>query len=119
MTPGRDAEYGSMFGDLVRVRTTPVTQAAGLAERIGTVHGWSTPSLGYVRDVIGDPIDDVAIAVHFGDDKPAVWLAPDLVELVDHQPGTTMSIAGQEFVRSADGGWDPVPPADNTRDGRP
>ena len=69
--------------------------------------------------IIGDPADDVAVAVHFGDCKPAVWLAPDLVELVDHQPGITMSIGGQDFVRNADGGWDPVPPSGKARDGRP
>ena len=108
-----------MFGDLVRVRTAPATQAAGFAERTGTVHGWTTPSLGYAEGVIGDPIDDVAIAVHFGDDKPAVWFTPDLIEVVDHQPGITMSIGGHEFVRNADGGWDPVPSPGKAWDGRP
>ena len=115
MTPGLD----DAFGDRVRVRTTPVTTAAGLAGRVGVVHGWTTPSMGYVKEVIGDPVDDVALGVYFGDAKPAVFLAPDLVELVDHQPGATLSIAGDEFVRNADGIWDQVPPTGEARGGRP
>ena len=115
MTPGRDAE----FGDLVRVRTTPVTEAAGVAGRVGTIHGWTTPSLGYADHVIGDPIDDVALAVHLGGKDPAVWLTPDLVEFVSYQAGQTMGVAGHTYVRKADGDWEEVPPTAGTRQDRP
>lgn len=119
MTAGRDAEFGAKFGDRVRVRVTSATEAAGLAGRLGTIHGWTTPSLGYATNVIGDPIDDVALALHFGDDKPAVWLTPDLVEFVDHQAGLTMGIAGHEFIRRADGSWEGIPPTAGPGPGRP
>jgi hypothetical protein len=115
MTKGR----GTEFGDLVRIRTTLVTQTAGLAERIGTVHGSTAPSLGYVSDVIGDPIDDVAIAVHFGDAGPALWFTPDLVEFVDHQAGQTMRIGGHELVRRADGSWEESPSTPGSGKGSP
>jgi hypothetical protein len=36
-----------------------------------------------------------------------VWVAPDLVELVDHDPGATMTLAGvpKQWVRDASGEW--------------
>jgi len=41
------------------------------------------------------------------DDDPnnALWLDPDLVEFVDHTPGTTARIGNRSFTRSAGGEW--------------
>ena len=112
-------QSGVGMGDAARVRVTPVTAAAGIAGRVGTIHGHTTPSHGYVDDILGDPVDDVAVNVYFDDTKASVWLTPDLVEFIDHQSGTTIKIGDQEFVRVADGGWEKVPPEAGTGPRRP
>jgi hypothetical protein len=67
------------FGDRVRIRVGPVTETAGFAGRVGQVHGWTTPSMGYLDEVVvGDPLDDVAVNVNFGDES--AWFATDQVE---------------------------------------
>ena len=92
------------LGDRVRIRVGPVTETAGFAGRIGQVYGWTTPSLGYVDEVVvGDPLDDVAVNVNFGDES--AWFATDQIEFMDHGPGTTIGIGDKEFVRLADGTW--------------
>ena len=50
------------FGDNVRVRDVPATQAMDLAGLTGNVHGETTPSLTKV-EVIGDLKEDYAINV--------------------------------------------------------
>jgi hypothetical protein len=94
------------FGDRVRAIEHPDTRAAGIVGRTGVVHGYTTPSHGYLTDpIIGRPVDDVAIAVAFGDELGVLWIVPELIELVDHGAGTTMTIGGEGFVRLADGTW--------------
>jgi hypothetical protein len=93
------------FGDRVSIRSTPVTVASGIAGGVGLVQGHTTPSLGYVQDVVGDPTDDVAINVRFDDSD--VWIVPELVEFVDHAPGTTMTVGKTRLVRRANGSWEP------------
>ena len=96
-------------GDRVRVRSTPATVAAGIADRTGVVHGWTTPSLGYADDVIGDPVDDRAFNVKIDGSTDSFWLAGELVEYVDHGPGMTAVVGGTTLIRQADGSWTPVP----------
>ena len=50
---------------------------------------------------------DYAINVHFSELERSVWLAEELVEFVDHGPGTTMTIGDTTLVRRADGEWEP------------
>ena len=45
--------------------------------------------------------------IYLVNDDPnyALWLDPDLVEFVDHTPGTTARIGNRSFTRSAGGEW--------------
>lgn len=105
------------FGDRVRVRRAPETVAAGLAGRSGIVHGITTVSVTGVT-VIGEPEEDTAINVFFEESSEGVWLASPLVELVDHDPGATITLVGvpKRWTRNADGGWAEssrtIPPAE-------
>jgi hypothetical protein len=82
--------------DRVRILTTPVTLAAGFAEKSGTVYGATTVSLwGDLAgtdplDVVGAPKDDFAINVMFGDEAEGVWFATDLIELLERGPGVSI-----------------------------
>jgi hypothetical protein len=98
------------FGDKARVATAPATVAAGVAGKTGIVSGVTTPSITNVT-VIGDLVADVAICVMFEETRQDVWLTPDLVEVLDHNPGTTMTFDGVPltYVREADGNWKEVP----------
>ena len=93
------------FGDNVRIRSTPETEAAGLAGKHGSVSGFTTPSLADIP-VIGTPFEDYAVAVIF-EDGPVrdAWFSEDLVEFLDHAPGTEISVGNVRAVRNADGTW--------------
>ena len=57
-------------------------------------------------EVIGGLDEDEALNVHFDDDEVVdAWFRPDLVEFVDHSPGTTGRIGDAHLVRHAEGGW--------------
>ena len=92
------------FGDNVRIRATPLTEQLSLAGLVGNVHGETTPSVTGVK-VIGEVTNDYALAVMIEGQDEALWFAPDLVEFVDHAPGTTMEIGGRRFIRDASGQW--------------
>jgi hypothetical protein len=95
------------FGDNVRIRSTPRMQELGYAGRSGSVYGETTPSVSGV-EVIGEVTCDFALNVVFdnGDPKAGLWFAPQLVEFVDHAPGTQIRIGEMHLVRRADGEWD-------------
>jgi len=95
------------FCDNVRVRTTPETAAAGLAGLNGQVYGETTPSVTGV-EVIGEVDRDYAVNVFFTARNEGFWFAPQLLEFVDHGPGTVIEIAGKKAVRSATGEWKTV-----------
>lgn len=96
------------FGDNVRVRVTVVTEAAGLAGLPGQVHGFTTPSVTGIT-ALGDVKDDRAFNVFFKAHDKDFWLAPELLEFVDHGVGTTMQVGkGPKMVRTADGKWEPA-----------
>jgi hypothetical protein len=94
------------FGDNVRVLHTAETEAAGVAGLEGQVYGETTPSVTNV-DVIGELESDFALNVHFEDLDSSLWFAPDLLEFVDHAPGTEITLDGvpKRWTRSADGQW--------------
>lgn len=98
------------FGDHVRIRSTPETQAAGLAGLMGTVYGVTTPSILGV-EVIGTPADDLALSVYFEDSGEELWFAPDLLEVMDHAAGTEIRLDGvaKRWVRTSDGKWLELP----------
>lgn len=94
------------FGDNVRVRVTPQTESLGLGGAVGQVYGVTTPSVTGV-DVVGEVSDDCAFAVEFEGREEAVWFSADLLELIDHAPGTEITIEGvaKKWIRAADGSW--------------
>jgi hypothetical protein len=84
-------EHGAVgIGDRVRILASDLTANAGIAGRVGVVFGWTTPSMEYGAEILGDTPTDIAINVNLeGSSDPAasVWLAPEHVELVEHRPG--------------------------------
>jgi|SRR5215213_2823528 len=95
------------FGDNVRVRATPLTEELGLAGAAGQVYGETTPSVTNV-EVIGEIQEDYAINVFFEGRKESFWFAPELLEFIDHAPGTEITLHGvpKKWVRSSSGEWD-------------
>jgi hypothetical protein len=109
---GRSGAAGAMlpvmdFGDRVRIAAAPATEASGFASRAGIVYGWTTPSVTGV-DVVGDADDDFAYNVAFEEPIEDAWFAPQLVELIDHAPGTEAVVGDQHFIRDAEGEWHQV-----------
>jgi hypothetical protein len=98
------------YGDNVRIRRTPETERLGIAESIGNVYGETAPSETRV-DVIGQPTSDYALHVYFDSLKKSYWFAPEMLEYVDHAPGTEVHVHGSPFksVRQRDGSWKEVP----------
>lgn len=97
------------FGDHVGVRVTAATTTAGVAGRRGHVCGHTTPSVTGV-EVIGDLTEDFAVNVRFEDRGESFWFAVDLLEFVDHAPGTEIQLAGvpKQWVRTDSGAWQEI-----------
>ncbi len=97
------------FGDNVCVRETPATTAAGLAGLSGNVYGHTTPSVTGV-EVIGDLTEDFAVNIHFEGRGESFWFAVELLEFVDHAPGTEIQLAGvpKKWVRTESGKWQEI-----------
>ena len=98
------------FGDNVRIRRSPETERLGIAETIGNVYGETTPSVTNV-EVIGQLHSDYALNVYFESLKLSYWFAPEMLEFVNHAPGTEVHVHGSPFksVRQRDGKWKDVP----------
>ena len=62
-----------------------------IAGQTGIVHGETTPSVTKVEG-IGDASEDYAIAVMVEGQREALWFAENVLEFVDHQPGTVTLI---------------------------
>ena len=92
------------FGDNVRVVSTPLTVSLGLAGLTGQVYGETTPSVTRV-EVVGGAAADYAINVQLNGREETVWFAPELLEFVDHAPGTEIVIGNKRMVRTASGEW--------------
>ncbi|MEI4505720.1 hypothetical protein WBQ88_06760 [Sphingopyxis sp. CCNWLW253] len=94
------------FADRVRIRRTEETERLGLAGREGQVFGHTTPSVTDVA-VVGTLSEDYAVNVHFDELDEGFWFADDLVEMIDHAPGTVIALEGQdaEWVRLPNGEW--------------
>lgn len=72
------------FGDLVRIVSTPETERAGIAGRVGRVRGETQPSASGVA-VIGrvGVADDFALQVQLDGRSESHWVTLDLVEFID------------------------------------
>lgn len=97
------------YGDNVRILRTAETERLGIADMIGNVYGETTPSESRVV-VIGKPEVDHALKVYFDTLDTSYWLAPHLLEFVNHAPGTEVHVHGSPFksVRQPDGTWKDV-----------
>lgn len=91
------------IGDIVQILRAPDTIAAGFADRTGTCHGFTTPSVTGV-DVIGPGERDEALYVTL-DDGTAAWFDASLVTFLDVDAGQTAVIGSQRFVRLPSGEW--------------
>ena len=98
------------FGDNVRVRSVPETEAIGVAGLVGQVYGDTTPSVTGVS-VIGHSSANRALNVHFEGRGDTLWFVPELLELIDHAPGTEIRLKGvsKKWVRQANGEWTELP----------
>jgi hypothetical protein len=94
------------FGDRVRILPSAETEGKGIAGLVGQVYGQTTPSVTGV-EVIGELRTDYAINVFFDDRQESLWFARELVEFVDHAPGTVVTVegAGKKWVRTESGEW--------------
>lgn len=99
-----NSDLPGMFDNVI-VRDTPITAAEGIAGLSGQVYGVTTPSSTGI-EFLGDQSSDCAISVHIEGLRRELWVSPDLVDIVDHAPGTTVRVgSGPELMRSADGKW--------------
>ncbi len=73
-----------------RVRSSPETEARGLAGRIGFFVGETRPSSSGMP-VVGVATDDYALALYFEELEDEFWFPPDLIDLVNAD--------GSPFVR--------------------
>jgi hypothetical protein len=94
------------FGDRVRIRLHAETATAGIAGRLGLVSGITTVSVTGV-EVVGSPTEDIALNVEIERTGECVWLAPALVEFIDHNPGATITLDGvpKRWTRDGSGHW--------------
>jgi len=91
------------FGDNVRVLRTPLTEKRGIAGITCNVLGETTPSVTGV-EVIGELTDDFALHVQL-EDGDGFWIVPELLEFIDHAPGTEIVVGNVRAVRQEDGSW--------------
>jgi hypothetical protein len=66
--------------------------------------GATTPSRTAV-DVIGVGHSDRALNVEFLDEDRSAWFAAEVVEFIDHAPGTTIAVGSSRRRREPDGSW--------------
>jgi hypothetical protein len=94
------------FGDNVRIKADPATTNLGIAGLAGQVYGETTPSVTEV-EVIGSQRAHRALNVNIASLSRTFWIAPHLLELVDHAPGTEITVDGvpKKWVRSNTGEW--------------
>ncbi len=96
------------IGHNVRIASTPTTQAAGVASRIGKLAGFTTPSQ-TGETVIGEAKDDIAFGVEFKNPDALMWLPPELIEFTDRTSDLEISIYGKRWLWRADGTLDRLP----------
>jgi hypothetical protein len=98
------------FGDRVRVRPHVESQAIGMAGHIGEVRGITTPSVTGVH-VVGGSDDDCAYNVFVETVNRDAWFGAALLEFVDHDPGTTITLDGvpKVWTRTSAGEWTEAP----------
>jgi hypothetical protein len=94
------------FGDNVKVVDTEITRKFGVAGLTGSVYGETTPSVTNVY-VIGELQEDFALNVYFENLDKDYWFATQLLEFMDHAPGTEITLEGvdKKWIRNDNGEW--------------
>jgi hypothetical protein len=94
------------FGDHVRIRPSPETEALGIAGLDGLVFGESRPSSSGV-EVVGAAPNDYVVNVFIDSRDEGYWLRPELVDFLDHAGGGRVELDGVPYVweHQADGSW--------------
>jgi hypothetical protein len=100
------SEIEISFGDRVRLRQSPETEAAGIAGHVAEVRGITTPSVTGIQP-IGGVVGDCAYNVFIEELNRDEWLGATLLEFVDHGPGTTITLDGvpKTWTRAESGEW--------------
>ncbi len=103
------------FGDSVRIKASPETEALGIACRSGIFYGFTTPSVSGIV-VVGSKTEDLAYSISIEEMNQRFWLAPDLVEFEDHGAGTEIRLDGvrKTWRREANGSWTEHPDSPTT-----
>lgn len=86
------------------IRETSLTIRLGVAGRVGTVIGWTTPSVTDVT-VIGTSPQDRAFAVTLEGAIVSEWFVQEPVKRVDHGSGMVIQIGDRVIERNAIGEW--------------
>ncbi len=94
------------FGDKVRVKSSIETDAINITNLVGEVYGETTPSQTGI-ELIGNSENDIAFNVHIDELDDSFWLSPNLLEFVDHNEGTEITLDGvdKKWTRSDKGEW--------------
>ena len=94
------------FGDNVRIKQCSLTEQIDVAGLIGNVTGETRPSVTSVK-VIGELKNDFAFYVLFDELNKGYWFTPELLEFIDHAPGTEITLKGvpKKWTRSESGEW--------------
>ena len=95
-----------MFGNKVKIKSSPETIEKGLAGKTGVVYGETTPSM-MDFDIIGTPNEDYALNVHFEDLNEGYWFDPELIEHLDNGEGTVITLEGvdKKWTKGSGGEW--------------
>lgn len=103
------------FGDNVRIKESSETVALGISGRYGEIYGFTTPSKTDIESV-GPKEEDLAYSVNIKELDKQFWIAPSLIEFVDHGAGTEMRLDGLPMTwrKEADGSWTEVPDTAST-----
>lgn len=94
------------FGNNVRIKRTPVTEAKGLADKVGEIYGQTTPSM-MDFEIIGNLKEDFALNVYFEDLQESFWFAEELIEHLDNGQGTKITLNGinKKWTKVENGNW--------------
>jgi len=93
------------FGDNVKILDSQETNELGLSGKKGQVYGETTPSVTGMG-FIGATETDYALNVFIEEMDKDFWIAPNLLEFIDHGEGTEVVIGNVRAVQKADGSWD-------------
>jgi len=111
----KDTSHPITMYDRVRIKSTHLTREKKIDGVVCVVYGFTTPSNPQNRQAVGEIIgegslEDRAYMVHIEEIDQSIWIAPYLLEVVDHNPNVEVTIGSKRLVRLASGEWKELPP---------